>query len=32
VNDLIYILAATITVAGLIMMYACVISEWRGGL
>jgi hypothetical protein len=31
-NDLIYILAATITVAALIAIYACVITEWRAGL
>ena len=29
--DLTYILAATITVAILIMIYAVIISEWRAG-
>jgi hypothetical protein len=31
-TDLTYILAATITVAIVIMIYACVIAEWRAGL
>jgi|KBSMisStandDraft_5_1062788.scaffolds.fasta_scaffold67772_3 hypothetical protein len=30
-TDLTYILAATITVAILIMIYAVIISEWRAG-
>ena len=30
-HDLTYILAATITVAILIMIYAVIISEWRAG-
>jgi hypothetical protein len=30
-HDLIYILAATLTVATLILIFALVISEWRVG-
>lgn len=29
--DITYILAATITVSILIMIYACIITEWRAG-